>query len=65
MIAGWDMSREPSLSVHVNGNSVVFVVKRSEMLRRLLERRPNQIIYQVRMPEDAETTKRTVPVEYR
>jgi hypothetical protein len=59
------LSREPNFSAKGNDNSVILVLRRSETLRRLQERHPRQLTFQVRMPKDTEITKHTISVEYR
>ena len=63
MIAGWDTSTEPNLSSRVRGNRVTLVLRKSEMLSRLIKARPAEVFFQVRLPKDAEANS-SVTVEY-
>ena len=65
MIAGWETSPEPQLSAKVHGNSVILVLRQSDMLDRLKKAHPLQVYFQSRLPKDSEVNSNPIPVEYR
>ena len=64
-IAGWETSYEPNASARVRDNSIVLVLRRSEMLRRLNAVHPREVYFEVRMPKDTQVSNHSVTVEYR
>jgi hypothetical protein len=64
-IVGWETSYEPSVSARVSDNSVVLVLRSSEILRRLNEAHPREVYFEVRMPQDTQVSNHSVMVEYR
>jgi hypothetical protein len=63
-ISGWETSPEPKLSKTVRGNRVTLILRKSEMLSRLIKAHPAQVYFTVRLPNNPETNS-SVTVDYR